>query len=205
MSRFLKNRKLWFLAFLSIALIAFLYLQCYFTSCAMIIVGALCVANILLVRKWLKPLDDICPQRPIREVKTLIIGDICSTSYLSTRFDLSKSLIITAPDRSTFSSYMILKHVASRLEGNQVCIIAPKKESSRLSVLDIPYFSLITRLENNLKDNSRERELYILYHPCSLLKWLLGVFSRPPQTNSINKELIEYCKRKHFQLTFLQK
>lgn len=205
MSGILKNRKYWVLAFMSFLIIAFIVLHWYIAAILVSLIAALFIADILLVRNWMKPLHELYPQRPLWDINTLVIGETCSSRSLSSRFDLQHTLIITAPIRSVEASLLILKHVSSRLDGNQICIIAPSKELNNISVLDIPFLSLLTKLEMNLKDNRRERQFYIFYHPLIFIKFLCSLFSMPKEMACDNVEVIDYCKRKGFNLIFLHK
>ena len=205
MSRFLRMRKFWVFVFSIITAIALIMVHWYLASVFVFIFTILFGANELVLSQCMRPLRDLSPKRPIRRIDTLIIGEFCSRKALSSRFDLSKSLFFPSPSRSVESSYLVLQHVSSRLDGKQVCIVCSNSNKEASEVLDVPYLSLLTKLERNIKDNPFERRFFLFYHPTAFLKYVIGLFSTPKDSICQNPELVEFCHRKGFQLIFLQK
>lgn len=196
---FLRSKFLW----LAVVLIASVIAQLYFVSVIIALILLYWRINYILVRDALKPLPDLSAERKIRRIENLIIGDRVSMRFLKKRFDISSSLIITAPGRSQKSSLLILQHVASRLDGKHVCIIIPSKNVEYISELDMPYLSRITKLELKVSENLRKRKFYYFYHPILLLRFILGFFVKPKQVDSEDEELIRFCERKGWSLTIL--
>lgn len=204
MSGILSNRKLW-LIILCVGIIIAVFMHLYLVSSILLIFLLLYIYNYYVIRHSMKALADLTPQRPIRYVETLVIGDLCTTSTLASKYDLNKTLIITAPGRSIEASFQILRHVASRLDGNNVCIVLPNRGNTNIGALDIPFLSSLTLLEMGIKDQTKERKFFLFCHPFTTIRSLLGLLFHPKQVNCGFLELDNYCQHKGYQLTIIKK
>lgn len=188
----------------SVALISLLvYLQQLAPTIVLLILMLYYVENYLLVRHSMLPLCELTSTRPIKQVDTLIIGDICSKRYLKRRYDLSHTLLITAPGRSFYASKLILEHVASRLDGKQVCIITKKNNKKKVQELDFPYLSQLTKMELGVNSNHIKKELYFFIYPIELIQYFLGLMLKPKERVCEDAQLASYCERKGFKITVL--
>lgn len=201
----MKRKKYWLLM-LGLTLIIVLFAIKAFVLGALVVLGGLYLMySYRVAKKAEKPRSELSSTREIKLINTLIIGDYCPERELAKYCDMSKALKIIAPGRTEAASLLILQHVASRLDGKEVCIIAPHKRQKTISPYDIPYLSQITKLEMGLADNSVQRITYLLLHPLLMLSIISSIFCRPLVSDKASKELIDYCQRKEYHLTFLQK
>lgn len=205
MSRFLIRRFILFELALFLVLGGVTFLHFYSLSIIIVLLMILLYMDYYVIEGVTTPLKDLTPNRQIKTIDTLIIGDSCSLGYLKKYFDLERSLVLLAPGRSVEASYWILQHVYSRLDGVNVCIIASRRDKEGFSPYDMLYFSRITKLELGLKEKGRELYYYLFLHPMTLLEYLCSPLCHPKEKPSTNKELNDYCDRKGLQLTYLQK
>ena len=204
MSGILKSKKFWMLLLSVIVIVSLIVLHWFIVLSLFVLAISLYAINTIIVNHCLSPIDELHPQRPIRKVDTLVIGDITSKRALATHVDLRNSLIITAPGRSAEASFLILKHVASRLDGNNVCIIAARNNAEKISAIDLPFFNSVTKLELGVKENPREIKYYMFYHLNIIGKSIRGLLSNPKEVMCNNHELEEYCQRKWYKLIYIQ-
>ena len=204
MSRLLRNRKLWMLA-AGFALIVVLLILKLWVAAIVVAVGELMLlVTLLVVRETQKPTSELHNNRKIRIVDTLIIGDWCSRRQLSKHFDLSHALIVRAPGRSEKASLLLLEHLASRLDGKNVCIVQSSNDNGEIGPFDVPYLSQLTKLEMGLVISSRKMLTYLFIHPKEFLKVLTSPFGALQEQKPKGKDLVEYCQRKGFCLTCLK-
>lgn len=204
MSRLLRNRKLWMLA-VGLALTAVLLLMKLWLLAVIVAVGELLFSLLVyVVRETQKPMGELHNNRKIRKVDSLIIGDWCSRRQLSRYFDLSHSLIVRAPGRSEKASLLLLEHLASRLDGKNVYIVQPRKDNGEVGPYDLPYMSQLSKLELGLSVSSRNMFSWLLCHPSELIKVFFSPLMTLRESESTNRDLVEYCKRKGFCLTCLK-
>ena len=205
MSRFLKSRKIWILA-IGIVLVAVLIMcNCWVSAIALLLAEALLLLAFWVEREALLPRQDLQSNRRIKRIDTLVIGDWCSRKVLSQRFDLKHALVVRAPGRSEKASLLLLEHLASRLDGKNVCIVAPRSDKGKIGEYDIPFLSQVTRLELGLREEPLKRLTYLLRHPSVLLRTLLSPFEGLKETAPKNEALLQYCERKGYNLCYLIK
>lgn len=204
MSRLLGNRKLWVLA-AGLVLTAVLLVMKLWLVATVVAVGELMLLiTFFVVRETQKPMSELYNYRKIRNVDTLIIGDWCSRRQLSKHLDLSRALIVRAPGRSEKASLLLLMHLASRLDGKNVCIVQASNDSGEIGPFDVPYLSQLTKLEMGLVNSSRKMLIYFFIHPKDLAKVLISPFMALQKQKPNDKDLVEYCHRKGFCLTCLK-
>lgn len=204
MSRFLKNRKIWLLA-AGLVLIAVLLFMKLWILASIVLVGELFFfLSVFVLRETQKPMSELYYNRRVRQIDTLIIGDWCSRRQLARHFDLSRSLIVRAPGRSEKASLLLLEHLASRLDGKNVCIVQPVSDKWEIGPFDVPYISKLTKLELGLSVSSRKMLLFLFFHPCELAKVLLSPLCSLRVSEPLTKEIQNYCVRKGFRLTCLK-
>ena len=204
MSGFLKSRMIWLLMAFLLTIAIFFVLRCYVVVLTLFFWGGVLASIYLIDKKTRLPLRELSSKRDIKPIDTLIIGDYCSRKVLSSLYNLDKSLIVMAPERSAKASLLILQHIASRLNGKNVCIIAPHNQTDVITPLDASYFSQITKLEIGIESGRIKRYSYLLLHPLMLIRVLLP-FSKPKLAAPFGKDLQDYCLRKGYNLTCLQK
>lgn len=204
MSRLLRNRKLWMLV-AGLLLTAVLLVMKLWVVAIVVAIGELMLfITVFVVRETQKPIYDLHNNRKIRIIDTLIIGDWCSRRQLSKQFDLSRALIVRAPGRSEKASLLLLMHLASRLDGRNVCIVQANNDSGEIGPFDVPYLSQLTKLEMGLVNSSRKMLTYLFFHPKELAKVLVSPFYGFTGVKPNDKDLVEYCQRKGFILTCLK-
>ena len=205
MSRFLKNRKIWLLTSGIAVMVIFLMMRWWLFS-AIVVIGVMLFLMVIWVdRETQMPMGDLLSNRKIRKIDTLIIGDWCSRRLLAQRFDLSCSLVLLAPERSERASFLILEHLASRLDGKNVCIIKPHRDHDLIGVYDIPYLSQLTKMELGLTNTPHKRLSFLLENPFALFRFLYSPFVNLHEAQIQNEDLMKYCERKGYVLTYLQK
>ena len=204
MSRFLKNRKLWMLV-AGLALTAVLLIMKIWVLAAIVaVVEIYSLISILVVRETQKPMSELHANRNIRQVDTLIIGDWCSRKQLAQHFDLSRSLVVRAPGRSEKASLLLLEHLSSRLDGNNVCIVQPRKDNGEIGPYDVPYLSQLTKLEMGLTLSPRKMMIYLFVHITELAKVIGAPFMKLDKSKPSDSDLVAYCQRKGFRLVCLK-
>ena len=161
--------------------------------------------NAPIYRKIYGALDHVNANRQIEAVNTLIIGDLCTEKVLKKVCHLDSSLKIMFPNRSLVSSKLILYHLTSVLmEGGDVVII-DKGGGHGVTCYDYPFLSQITRLELNMKDESKKRNYPLLFAPLQSIKLLFGFGAyKIQQEECPDEDIIGMCKRKKFKLTYLK-
>lgn len=204
MSRFLKNRKLWLLAAGLILIAVLLFVKLWILAAIVLVGELLFLLSVIVVRDTQKPISELHHNRRVRQIDTLIIGDWCSRRQLARHFDLSRSLIVRAPGRSEKASLLLLEHLASRLDGKNVCIVQPVSDKGEIGPFDVPYMSQLTKLELGLSVSSRRMLLFLFFHPCELAKVLLSPLCSLRVSEPLTKEIQNYCVRKGFRLTCLK-
>ena len=204
MPRFLKSRKARLLAVACGVLL--LALLIYWRMYA---IAGLLMAAYFLNRKirrdiWL-PKERLNARRKVETVKTLVIGDVCSRKILSRHCDLSKSMIITAPDRSLATSALLLDHLESVLCSDGTVVIVGSKHPCRqlVTAFDIPFIGLITALELGINRNSSAYAFPLLLHPVRCAK-LLGGRRVRTVGKCPDQHIAALCKRKGFRLIYLE-
>lgn len=204
MSRILKSRGLRLLAAGLILIVVLLCMKLWIVSSLAAVVECYVLLILLLDRETRKPQSDLNSNRKVRTIDTLIIGDWCSKRQLAQHFDLTSSLVVIAPGRSEKASLLLLEHLASRLDGKNVCIVLPKNDCNDINVYDVPYLSELTKLEIGLTTSRKDRWLYLLLHPSEMVKVLISPFRRLRNCTPNNEALVNYCDRKGFRLTCLK-
>lgn len=161
--------------------------------------------NAPICRKIYGALNHLNANRQIETVNALIIGDLCTEKVLKKVCNLDGSLKIMFPNRSLVSSKLILYHLTSVLrEGGDVIIINNGKGHG-VTCYDYPFLSQITRLELNLKNESKKRNYPLLFAPLQSIRLLLDLGAyRIQQEECPDEDIIEMCKRKKFKLIYLK-
>lgn len=162
--------------------------------------------NCKTVKKITSPKERLTARRKVEEIKTLVIGDTCPDNVLEKYCQLNNSLKIEAPMRSLASTALILDHVESVLsQEGTVVIVAPKKmNEEKISLFDLPFIGIVASKELGIERKSLLNRIPLLRHPVRSLVWLFpGGRDRTP-ANCPNEQIVNLCKRKGFQLVYLQ-
>ncbi len=205
MSGFLKNRKMWLAMAYILTIAVLIVFRFYLVVLVFVLCGCVLVSMYIIDEKVRLPLRELTSKRNIKTIETLIIGDYCSRKVLSSLYDLDKSLIVMAPGRSVKASLLILQHLASRLDGKNVCIVAPKYTTETITPLDAPFFSELTKFDLGVSNSIKQRFIYLMKHPLILLTALTTAIKNPSLVQPFNSDILTYCNRKGFNLTCLQK
>lgn len=158
------------------------------------------ILNKIAIKKYYKPLTRLSPSRPVETIDTLIIGDYCTKNQMKSFCNLEHALMVVAPRRSLFSSFLILKHLTSRLQIGANIIIIDRGSIKETTYYDYPYLSQIEKL----KISHPRRWLY-----CFFLYRLLYDIGRGNCLKGLcatpcpNTEIQELCTRKGFTLIYL--
>lgn len=189
--------KLWMLA------IVFLVLLLGYISFKVVI-----HTNALLLNKIRYPLSKLHSQREVKSYCNLIIGDFAAPSCYQHLCEKGESFVITSPNRTLEATWHILAHVESILDEGGTCIIIDSAKQARtdISTFDVPYLSLVSRLELKIDSNTFKYRYPLLSAPIICLKFLLKVYSMGfiEQTCPDN-QIVSLCKRKGFRLIYLTK
>ena len=209
MSGILNNKKRLVLYFVPLVIIVVcLCLANLYLIAAIAFVFILCLyyLNEVIYGKIIKPTEKLGPKRRVGEIDMLVIGDLCSDRYIDSLSNKANRLVITAPDRSLHSSFLILSHTGSVLTPNgTVVIVAPKRErGSHLTVFDIPFVSLVTSLEEGCNKKSLKNTFPLFISPIRSIKMLIGSNRMGIESQCLDKDLLDYCKRKGFELLFVK-
>lgn len=110
--------------------------------------------NVLVVLKIKQPVKVFGERSRVRNVDYLVIGDMCEVDEVILNLDeqgknREKEITyvqLSAPERTLFSSYEILRHTYSILKetGGKVILVVKRKnvEKQKLSIFDMPIFLL---------------------------------------------------------------
>ena len=183
---------------------AFLVMKLWVVAIVVAVGELMLLITFFVVRETQKPTSELHNNRKIRIIDTLIIGDWCSRRQLSKHFDISHALIVRAPGRSEKASLLLLMHLASRLDGKNVCIVQTSNDGGEIGPFDVPYLSQLTKLEMGLVISSLKMHIYLIFHPKELAKVLVSPFMVLKKQEPRNKDIVEYCRRKGFCLTCLK-
>lgn len=164
------------------------------------------ILNAPIYNKMYDALNHIHANRPIESIDTLIIGDFCLDRNLKQFCHLSHALKIMFPGRSLASSKLILEHFTSVLKEGGTVIIVNGGIKDGISSFDYPFFSEVTRKELQMHMNRSYFYYPLFFAPFKSLKMTFGLVSSKFQiTECPDKEVVELCCRKKFNLFYLSK
>lgn len=208
MSRILRHKKLILTTFVSlgVTMVFAFYTDFWYLSLLFVAILVCWIINKLVIRKMSAPTADLNAFRDVKEISSLVIGDVCSDTLFSETIDKNKALYFMCPKRSLEASYQILLHTFSRIASNGSVVIIDGKSNEQYMPFDVIFFSEITKLEKNI-DSSKMRFKYpIIFYPLVSVLILIG-YKRCNYKESFcfNKEITDFCKEKKIKLTYLVK
>lgn len=157
MPGFLSKKKI---LFLSLILILSLVILTIFPRLEILIVVTfswglvfgIYILNKATLRKIAENTIRLSPGRKIENIDALIIGDLVSKKRLERlNIECENPMVVCAPGRSLDSSFLILKHLTSRLENQGKVIIIDRNSKKDTTLFDYPYWSLTTKLARGFK------------------------------------------------------
>lgn len=169
---------------------------------ALIVIVLLAILNLYVFNKnrfWARNINNL---KVIgRNYDTLIIGETIETSSLG--INTGKCISVTCPGRSEEASEILAYRLFSLLkDGGTLVITFHRKESEKISSLDIPYIHDVTLLEMGI--NIRKKYFPLLLNPIQSLKVALGAKSHHATTAESNKELSAFCDSRQIKLLTFQ-
>lgn len=162
--------------------------------------------NALLLNKIRYPLSKLHSKREIKSYHNLIIGDFAAPSCYQHFCAKGESLVVTSPNRTLEATWHILAHIESILDEEGTCIIidSTKQAKNDISIFDIQYLSLVSRLELKIDSNTFKYRYPLLSNPVTCLKFLLKVYSTGfLQATCPDERIVNLCKRKRIKLIYL--
>ncbi len=183
------------------------YVSLFLVAC----VALLCL-NQLVVNKNMRPYHlAFSAKREVKQWDTIVIGILPPPSRIGGTWDINAehTLLLLSPDRSLEASCQILLHAGSVINNNNGKIIilndGRQRKSKAYTIFDIPYLGLIARKQLGLESQLRKVPYPLLYEPLRSLKLLLGIGHKDyVQRECPNEEIVRYCKRKGFTLTYME-
>lgn len=178
----------------------------YLSGVALIIILGL-LTNFLAVKKMRSGVNVFCAGSKIRNIDSLIIGELCSLEgVVSTQENFFQ---IAAPERTLGSSYEILRHTFGIL--NEVCgeaVLVTKKGNvgSDFSIFDIPYFQLspISVRRLRVEGLQKKSKLPLIFAPIRTIQILLSVGkNRKPRETDVPQEMYEFCRERNIRIRCL--
>lgn len=191
MPRFLSKKKILFLLLMTIlSLVIFAIFPGWKVLIVLICIWAFLFAIYLLNKATLKKIEEnkkrLSPNRKIEKIDSLIIGDSFSKKELERlNIEYKNPMFITAPGRSLDSSFLILKHLTSRLEKQGKVIIIDRNSKKDTTLFDYPYWSLTTKLSKGFKYD-RIFRYPAVFKLITTIKFMGG-------RNRGNELLLSYC------------
>lgn len=182
MSGILSKKKILFLSLMFVLSIVILAIFPGWTVLIMLIcIWAFLFAIYILNKATLRKIEEnkkrLSPNRIIEKIDALIIGDLFSKTELERlNIECENSMVITAPGRSLDSSFLILKHLTSRLEDHGKVIIIDRNSKKDTTLFDYPYWSLTTKLSKGFKYD-RVCRYPAVFKPITAIKFMGGVES----------------------------
>ena len=173
-----------------------------FTLSLWVAAAAMMLINFLAVIKNRRQAAPFNPKSEIRNVHTLIIGDMIDPEITGTTGDFVQ---IFAPGRSLQSCIEILRHTHSILDDKKddSCVIFAVKKGNDygFSVWDIPFFHTITIRKYGLGKLNRLRRFPALICPIIAILMTLGIKRRDYRESfALTDEALKFCRERGYKL-----
>lgn len=169
---------------------------------ALIVITLLTMLNLYVFNKnrfWARNINNL--NVIDRNYDTLIIGEPIDTSTLGIK--TGKSISVTCPERSDKASTLLAYRLFSLLRiGGTLVITYHRKESKKISSLDIPYIHEVTLLEIGV--SGRKEYFPLLFNPIQSLKVIFGSKSQHATLAENDKELSSFCDSRQIKLLTYQ-
>lgn len=209
MSRFInkikKHKKAFVIAVFVFISAGFVLFKLYLISFLVLLIAVL---NYTVVRKMDGQNEAFSPRGRIRNIDTLIIGDV-SNDAKKKLLGKDTGICINSPCCSLTAAYELLRHSFSILkENNGKAIIVVKKMRMKKSynLFDVRFFHAVTISRLNLKKFVYKCYFPMIFEPFLSIRFLLGIGCKElVETKEIPKELYEFCVERNINLVVLTK
>lgn len=170
-----------------------------------ILVGAF--LNDAVIRKMNRQKEPFGPRSHIRNVDSLIIGDVSDNIKKNLSGDGTR-VCIHIPDCSLVAAYEVLRHTFSILKecgGTAIIIVSQKNiEGKFYSIFDAGFYHIVTLNRLKLKKYINRGYLPIIFAPLRSIKFLFGIgLSEVKEIEMLPKEMEEFCMEREIALKIL--
>lgn len=206
MSWILRHKKQLFVIALGIIAILLLFTKLWLLSLILLAIIAGIVLNQIVRNKTFREYVNFMPNREVKTINSLVIGDTCSLKTLSKLIDIDNSLLLTCPKRSLEASFQILLHTFSRIDsdGHIVIIDNGKERRKGFTPFDTIWLNYITKKELGLEKISGRCKFPLLFNPFVSILILIGYKTNNYQLDICpNKAIIDFCQERNFKLSYL--